>query len=245
MDAYRALHGPDPDCTTWPFLAKIYEVGQPPIDFSKPSVDQLQERDQLLFFPQGAVRDIFRPHNDTHPVREILECPCNKCKRGGSRNQAELEALTPKIEQKSTILLAVLIYIGHGYLIRHFGSSDRIRDGSFDSVTSYLTRDENLAKSKAILHSEDIEAFCKLYDSAVNLFQPPKFSMEGPTTPYETAYRMPFTKDLPHAHGASGKVHKFNIHEDYLDQKIKDADWYSTVNEASSDLSRVYDSLAS
>lgn len=176
-------------------------------------------------------------------MRKILECPCKTCKRGGDRNSAELEALATEIEQKSTIILAVLIYIGHGYLIGHFGSRDRIKDGSPDSVTSYLTSDKNLVKSIQILGEDDVGAFCKLYDSAVNLFKPPEFSIGGPTKPYDSAYRMPFTEDLFHARGASGKVHKFNIHEDYLHQDIKDADWYCTGNQARPNLTTVHESI--
>ena len=35
-----------------------------------------------------------------------------------------------------------------------------------------------------------------------------------------------FLLDEPHARGSSGKIRKFDIHPDYLDQNIKDAEWY-------------------
>jgi len=44
---------------------------------------------------------------------------------------------------------------------------------------------------------------------------------------------MPFLNDLPHDQGASGKVRKFDFHEDYLDPKIKEMDWYKGAGKVS------------
>ena len=97
---------------------------------------------------------------------------------------------------------------------------------SLDSVTSHLQHEENLETSKRILYTDDVGAFCDIYNSARDIFQPPTFDLGGPTAPYGRSYRMPFLRDEPHAQGASGKVRKFNIHDDYLGKGIKDADWY-------------------
>ena len=238
MDAYRAVYGPPAGCITWPYLREILQVAQPRINLEKASVDRLQEREQLLFFPQGAVREIFRSKNEGEPVKEILGCRCDRCRRCKSPKNSELEEVASRILKESTILLAILIYVGHGYLIRQFGSNDRIKDASPDAVTTVLKARDNIERSQRILRVDDeagVETFCQLYHSARNLFLPPTFCLGGPTTRLGDTYRMPFLEDLPHAHGQSGKVRKFNIHEDYLDQQIKDEDWYNSRTQVSDD----------
>lgn len=79
--------------------------------------------------------------------------------------------------------------------------------------------------------------FCRIYDSAKDLFQPPTLFLGGPTRRYGLTSRMPFLKDLRHAEGSSGEVRKFSVHEDYLDQQIRDAEWYRLAKSEVSDVS--------
>jgi len=226
MDAYRAIHGPAPECKTWPFLYRILNTAQPTINIDKASIHHIHEREPVKFFPQCAIKDIFNPKVDENPVEQILKCRCSTCTRCEALKPSELEKVGGKIIKSSTTLLAILIYIGHGYLIKYFGPNDRASDVSLDSVTSHLQHEENLETSKRILYTDDVGAFCDIYNSARDIFQPPTFDLGGPTAPYGRSYRMPFLRDEPHAQGASGKVRKFNIHDDYLGKGIKDADWY-------------------
>ena len=230
MDAYRAAHGPSLECKTWPMLCEILQAAQPPIDLLKSSAHLLHEREPIKFFPQTAIKDILSRRDGHNPVKEILRCRCETCANCAKNCERlppnELKRVAKKIADSCKIILAILIYIGHGHLIRYFGPKDRIEDSSLDSVTTVLGHEENLDMLKNLLGSHDTDAFCKLYDSARDIFDPPTFALGGPTTPYSRIYRMPFLQDEPHARGSSGKIHKFDIHEDYLDQKIKDLDWY-------------------
>ena len=231
MDTYRILHGPPLNCVAQSFLPKIHDVGQPPIDLINSTVDELQERDRVLFFPHKAIHELFRPKDDTNPVRSILECTCKRCRKGHGRNLLEMDPLANRIvERPLTVLLAILIFIGHPHLIRHFASHDRINDSSLDSVTEYIRNEKNVEKWSSFLSLHRIEEFCKFYNSARNLFQPPTFSMGKPTAQYLNTQRMPFLHDQIHDKGSSGKVYKFNIYPDYLDEEIKKEDWYSPTN---------------
>ena len=231
MDTYRVLHGPPLDCVAQSFLRRIHEVGQPPIDLKHSTLDELQDRDRVLFFPHKAIHELFRPKNDTNPVRSILECKCKRCRKDHGRNLMERVPLADRIvERPLTVILAILIFIGHTHLIRLFASHNRINDNSLDSVTEYIRSEENAKELSSLLSLHGIEDFCKLYKSARNLFQPPTFSIGKPTEHYFSTQRMPFLNDQIHDRGSSGKVYKFNIHPDYLDEEIKNEDWYSSSN---------------
>ena len=244
MDTYRAVCGPDSKCKTWPYLHQILQVAQPPIDVHEASVHAFHEREFIKFFPQRAIREIFNPKHEGKPVEEILRCTCSTCKNCTGPKRMELENQGKKISKSSTTLLAILIYIGYGHLIRIFGPNDRASDNSLDSVTSYLRREGNVETTRKLLGRRTVDAFCDLYNTARDLFQPPTFELGGPTTPYDWSYRMPFLQDEPHARGASGKVRKFNIHEDYIGQSIKDTDWYrSSESEVSVQSQAVEDDL--
>ncbi|KAL6718834.1 hypothetical protein ACLMJK_003068 [Lecanora helva] len=230
MDIYRAIHGPDIRCRSWPLLAQILLKSQPPIDIDKATVHQLHEREPVKFFPRRAIEDIFDPTDGSiSPLEEILKCDCSTCERCETPKGSEMAELIRRIKKRHDglkILFAILIYIGHGYLIKHLGPIGRVSDSSLDSVTSHLQQEENLRTSQKILASDDLNPFCKMYDTAKDLFQPPTFDLGGPTSPYGGSYRMPFLRDEVHAQGASGEVRKFNIHEDFLSQAIKDQEWY-------------------
>ena len=238
MDTYRVSHGPPRECVARSFLPDILGVGEPAVDLKNPLVDKLQERDQVLFFPNKAIHELFRPKHDTNPVKSILECKCERCRKGyGGRNLLERDPLVDRIvERPLTVLLAILIFIGHTHLIGHFASHDRIDDSSLDSVTEYIRDKENLEKWQKLLSLHGIEGFCRFYNSARNLFQPPTFSMGKPTAQYLSTQRMPFLNDEFHDRGSSGKVYKFNIHPDYLDEEIKKEDWYSSTNPVGADI---------
>ena len=238
MDTYRVLNGPPRECFSQSLLPRILGVGQPAIDLKHPTLDILQEREQVLFFPHKAINELFRPKHDINPVNSILSCRCERCRKGlGGRNLIEQGPLADRIvERPLTILLAILIFIGHTHLIGHFASHDRIDDSSLDSVTEYIRSEENLEKWQKLLPLHGVEGFCKLYNSARNLFQPPTFSMDRPTAQYLSTQRMPFLDDQLHDRGSSGKVYKFNIHPDYLEEEIKKEDWYSSTNSVSASI---------
>ena len=171
MDAYRITLGPNPGCATWPFLRQIIQAGQPPLDIQKSDIRQLQEHEQIVFFPKSAIRDISRSAEGRVLVHKILICRCHSCGRCDASQGSELHKIENTIIQApATILLALLIYIGHGYLIRYFAAQDRCKDSSLDSVTTIIRNDSNNWKKR--LATDNIEAFCRIYDSARNLFDP-------------------------------------------------------------------------
>ena len=227
MDHYRALNGPDLACKTWHFLGQILQAGEPPIKPESYSVHQLQARDLILFFPESAIIRILK--DGRNPVQTILSCTCRTCITGQLPLSTELDHLAERILTKPClILLAILIYIGHGHLIKLLALEDRVSDQSLDTVTTYFRNEENL-EARRLLASGDVEAFCRIYDSAKDLFQPPKIVLGGPTIRYGSTFRMPFLKDQHHAQGSSGEVRRFNVHEDYLDRSIQKEEWYRSA----------------
>lgn len=226
MDIHHLIRRPCPDCETLHFLDLIGGTALPPIGLGRIDLHQIAKRESIKFFPQRAIREIFSLQDGKNPVEKILKCRCKTCSRVKAPSNAELKAIARKIMQEGITLLAIFIYIGHGYLIRYFGPIDRVSDNSLDSVTEHLRREENLEKCRKLLEPMEIDSFCAFYNSARDIFQPPKFEIGGPTQPFGDSYRMPFLDDEAHAKGGSGEVRKFNIHEDYLDEGIQSADWY-------------------
>ena len=227
MDTYRLLHETPPNCATRKYLREILDKRQPPIDGgSRTTVDRMQEIDRISFFPSSAMNKIFQPEGGQNPVRSILECSCELCRKVRG-NKIERELLTKRIVDKPlTVLLAILIYIGYSHLISLLAPHDRITDNSLDSVAEFIKTKEEDGKWQKLLKPHGIKDFCEFFKSARDLFQPPRFIVGGPTTVCNPTERMPYLDDQVHVKGSSGKVWKFNIHEDYVDENIKSEKWY-------------------
>jgi len=157
MDTYRALHSPHRDCVSWEYLPRIQKVGQPALDIDSPLIHRLQERSSYLFFPESEIRDIFGAAD----VHKIIECSCGTCQEGKvTRNLAERGGLVDRLqERKLTILLAILVYIGHPYLFSWVALDSRVSDENLDAVTTFLRRDDNIKTSKEKIMLEDVEDF--------------------------------------------------------------------------------------
>lgn len=234
MERYRNRQEIPRDCKTLHFLTRIQDVAQPPLDVAKAPVHEMDKHETYKFFPHRAVTEIFKVKDGVIPVEQILRCPCSKCKNFDvlckPPKRTELKRVVENISSSQNLLLAILIYIGHGHLIRCFGSNDHPSDKSLDAVRSQLQREETRSNWERLLHPRSVDEFCQKYDSAKDLFQPPTFRIGGPTPAISNTCRMPFLDDLPHARGAFGEVRKFNIHEDYVDQTIRDSNWFKDTS---------------
>ena len=229
MDNYRVLHGLPRDCQSYPFLAKIIELALPKFDQARDTLEDVQERDRIMFFPRSNIYALFTSGTDDSPVHMILKCKCHVCcEKHGTTNMAERQQHVHRIVDKPMIiLLAILIYMGHASLIGHFATYHRISDTSLDSVTDTVRSKEETKKWQGLLAPHSIEIFCTLYNSVKNMFQPAEFLANSPTLHFMNTHRMPFIDETEHDRGSSGKVYKFNIHPDFLDEEIKRQDWYS------------------
>ena len=234
MDQYRVRYRHSDDCRASQFLPKILELALPARNLASSTLDDVQERDRLMFFPRNQLNKIFQRSTIHNPVLSILGCKCGVCKKaGGSSNSSERESQTKRILDEPLItLLAILIYIEHVQLIGHFAGYPRVSDRSLDTVLDVVkNRDEKHKWQKLLV--DGIEAFCNLFTSARDMFQPADFKLDSPTANFRNTDRMPFLDDQIHDHGSSGKVFKFNIHPDYLDEEIKQEEWYSAVRDVS------------
>ena len=235
MDSYRILQGPPQDCQSYPFLKSIMDLALPKIDPELATLEDLQERDRVMFFPHKQIYALLNSDVDANPIRSILECKCKFCcEKHGTRNMTErVQHVHQIVEKPMIILLAILIYIGHAPLIGHFATYHRISDTSLDSVTDTVRSKEEIKKFRKLLAPRSIDMFCNLYNSAKNMFQPAEFRVNSPTMYYLNTHRMPFMDEIEHDRGSSGKVYKFNIHPDFLDEGFKDQEWSSLGRQVS------------
>ena len=231
MDLYRIKYGPPPTCICHGYLRRILEAGQPSIDIDCTTVQELQEREQRLFYPEEDITSIFEDQNE---VKNILACRCSRCRdsRGAESVMEMPKRANWILTSPSKLLLGILIYLGRGALIHELARNDSTNDLDIGSVPSRLK--ERASSLKANFPDPNgeraVDQFCSMFQSALYLFKLPKFRLDHPSFSYDDHKRFPFLRDQFHARGSFGEVRKFDIHEQYLDRAIKDAGWYKNCS---------------
>ena len=218
MELYRHIHGL-PGCKGLKYLRSILEAGQPPIDVNEASIQQLQEREKIVFYAADA-RAALTPT----AVQEILCCGCDRCKAvrntTGTENKARVEAV---FSHQCTLLLAILIYLVRSDLI-HVFVRQGVTDATIADVPNILEDKE--ADFQKLFDSQSVKSFCDKFTQARGLFQPVKFTLDELSYEYQRERRFPFLNDKFHAAGSFGEVWRFDIHPDFLSDGIKQAKWY-------------------
>jgi hypothetical protein len=210
MDIYRTRVGPFPGCPSHEALKDIYDVAQPPLpsDIDRCDIDVVEERQSSMFFPRKAIKDIL----DKPRIEIILKCNCESCTRGHESSPPKFETLVAWVVDHGRILLAILIYLGHTWLINSLGQrSDRISDENLEAVLNVISERRPVGLSPN---------FKRSYKSALRLFQPRKFTMGSPTFSYSHQDRFPYLNTKSIAKGSFGEVFSFEIHPDYIDDKV-------------------------
>ncbi|KAI9744084.1 MAG: hypothetical protein M1818_002236 [Claussenomyces sp. TS43310] len=208
MEIYRTFIGPFPDCRSYDALREIYRTALPaiqPVDPAECTLDTLKKRDDKMFFPQETLKNLLNAAR----IRLILDCKCVKCEPHRESNLSQFEELVDWVSRRAPILLAILIYIGHPWMIK--------------SLTKSSCTDQNLGDVTAghrHLNGAS-EIFKDAYRKAYDLFRPAVFIMGAPAFAYEDYERFPYMRDEFHAKGSFGEVWKFEIHPDYIDESLR------------------------
>ena len=128
-------------------------------------------------------------------------------------NPSKFESLVDWV-MENKILLAILIYLGHTWLVKSLKEKgDKITHGNLDAVSNVISERQFVGLR---------QNFDKYYKSALYLFRPPKFATGKPTFSYDDRDRFPYLKNKLVGRGSMGKVFKVKIHPDYIDQKLVD-----------------------
>jgi hypothetical protein len=187
-------------------------VAQPPLsaDIERCDIDAMEERQSIMFFPRIAIKNILSKAR----IETILKCECDSCKQGRESSPPKFDMLVTWVMDHGKILLAILIYLGHTWLIKSLGGkADRISDGNLDAVLTVISERRPVGLSPNFKTS---------YRTALRLFQPRTFTMGSPTFSYTPQDRFPYlnTKPLSIANGSFGEVFSFEIHPDYIDKEV-------------------------
>ena len=230
MELYRHFHGTDQSCRSHKYLGKLLLIGVPDLDLAQLRIDDLQKRDQTVFYPRSKTKTLF----NREAITNILRCRCDICSRHLLFSDADLQDMLDSIlnERKpKVLLLAVLVYLGRSYMIQVLSRLDSLNDTKLLSLHSSTLEPAIWAKLLEIqprpenLSRESLECFLKNYELVVHRFCLPEFSpREVWKAEYASTQRFPFIDDEAHREGSFGKVRKFNIHVDYLDIKVKHRD---------------------
>ena len=183
-------------------------------------LQEVHERLAVLFFPQKSISKLF---TNVSQVQALLEC--DHCKKWRERTKAkplEDKRLSEDIAKPENVnlhlILAILIYLGEAPLIRLLGSSP---NPSVSSVPDILRNEEYMIGKQYFESEENTKIFCQNYDYAKPMFNVQKFRLMGTTRKFPSLTRFPFLNDELHKRGGFGEIRKFNIHEDYLDDKLR------------------------
>jgi hypothetical protein len=214
MEIYRTLNGPFPGCPSYTVLQKMYEIALPKLrdgdvdvdDIAHASLKVLNERDSKMFFPEGAVKHIL----DEGTIQEVLDCKGNCCRHARENSLSDFPVLVTWVFNRARILLAVLIYLGRKPWINTFRGRS-IGDANLDRVISFINTERPPGLPPG---------FVKSYEEALDLFRPPTFVMGEPKFTYGDNQRFPYIEDEECGEGSFGKVRRFEIHPDYLDESL-------------------------
>lgn len=226
MELYRKVHGPHPGCNSHALLQDILATGEPEVDVENPRIVDLLDREQILFYPKSKIKSLL---GDATAIKSILGCRCETCRKhlemsDSDRDEIISAILNPK--RPKILLLAILVYLGRGYMIRQLSRRDGIDDSALDLTPQRLNESTwaKLFDTPVVDGSispegvQKMNAFLENYGFAVDLFNAPVFSTLKPWThEYSKGRRFPYLNDQPHSRGSFGEVRKFNIHPDYLE----------------------------
>ena len=216
MDPYRESHA-SRGCEGLKHLRGILEAGQPPVDVNEASIQELQDREKIVFYPAD-VKDILKK-----AVRDILYCRCDRCKVARGTTGTETDIRVEATLKHCTLLLAILIYLARPDLIHIFVRRE-VTDTTLLSVPTVLEDKE--ANFQTLFSPQTVRSFCDKFRQALTLFQPVSFALNQPSREYQRERRFPFLNDEFHASGSFGEVWKFDIHPDFLSTEIKQTEWY-------------------
>ena len=195
------------------------------VDVNEVSIQQLQDREKIIFYPNDA-RDVLT----LAAVRDILYCSCDRCKAARNTTGTENNVRVEVISKNCTLLLAILIYLARSDLIHIF-----VRRGLTDATllrVPYVLEDKD-ANFQTLFSPQSVKSFCDKFTQARSLFQPVSFALNEPSREYERGDRFPFLYDEYHASGSFGEVRRFDIHPDFLSEEIKKAQWYRNQGKVS------------
>ncbi len=238
MEVYRQMYGPFPGCRSYDYLKMILEFGKPHVDSTHYRIKDLQRREHRLFYPKDETSKLFGKES---AIRDIIECRCRVCAHSLRMSDVDRVAIVNSLrnsKKPKIILLAILVYLGCSYMIRHVSLLDGLHDGALSSFTASKLKESDWAElldgkmEEGRLSMEckaKRQAFIENYEYVVNLFDLPVLSTQDTwMTEYSDERRLPFLEDDHHRDGSFGEVRKFNIHSSYLDmdEKYVQRDWY-------------------
>ena len=224
MEIYRTIHGPFPDCASYGPLLAIYRTALPALPVTEEledvSVDDLRERDSKMFFPRTLICNIL----EENVVQQVLDCTCLRCNNRREKNSSEFVILVRYVSNRARILLAILIYLGHASWISLFKNGG-YGDDNLDGFLIYISNHPPPGL---------LPGFAKTFQSALDLFRPPIFTMGTPKFNYSEHQRFPYINDELCGVGSSGTVRRFEIHDDYLDESLRKVATKYTLSEKGS-----------
>jgi hypothetical protein len=239
MDLYR--QNIDRGCHSHSYWQRLRRVARPTVDPTR--IKELYKRENVLFY---AKKDVYGILGEEAALDDILRCRESCCKQHLMMADTEPKMIKDSVLNKNkpkVILLAILIYLGKSYMIWRLSKHDKLHDSALDALHGMASEsDSTWIEMWADLLKrpteggklskkcrEEIDTFLENYRFVTNLFDLPVFSTQNSwDMGYSEDRRLPFLDDELHCEGTDTDIHKFNIHEDYLDvdPKYAQKEWY-------------------
>ncbi|KAJ4259729.1 hypothetical protein NW762_007660 [Fusarium torreyae] len=221
----------DSKCTSRRHVKALYSCIIPPIDglevsgfaFAREQIDAIQSE---MFFSQRKVRHHF---GNPEQIKELLQCECSDCKESRtcySDITKGIDSLTTEIsreDKEGPLILAFLIYLKKLHFIYHWPNL-RIEPRTLRGVVFALIGSEET--DRHLETSENISLFEDRCKKALEMFEPTILEFQTGTYPsakrHKSTARFPYYPTEPIPRGSSGVLQKFQIHEEYCEDSIKE-----------------------
>ena len=209
MELYRVLSTPLPqsDCFCDRYLKELYKRACPELPSSPEDLDleRLAEAEAKIFFPSKAVYNFIIGTQEL--LENITKCRCSSCTSHmpNSGQRKDLLKQCRDCPENASLIVANLIYLRETRMLYEISTSIDFREQGIGEVrlTEHPVFEKNFSRTKA-------------------LFKPPTLRLGHTENRYEPGTRFPYINEKNCGGGSFGVVTKFEIHEDYIDEQVKE-----------------------
>ena len=214
---------------------QLLALGEPHEVGSTLRIKDILHRQDLVFYPKNEVRKVL---GNEMSVGTILLCRCDQCRKYFRMDPGQRKEIMHSIlsrDSPKVILLAILLYLGRGHLIRSLATRDSLHDAALAAIDREMVSAEDFLEFFGTegemngVSQKEQDLFIDNYHTVRMLFDPPVFRTKADwTTFHPWDCHFPFLDDEKHGEGSFGEVYKFNIHESCLDIDLETTkkDWY-------------------
>lgn len=187
--------------------------------------------DSNLLFPPSMIQT----HLNFESVKAVVDCSCDVCRPVIVREPVNDKLLVDEIraEPGKCLLLAVLVYMGAGFAMRHLYSHGLGRENNLHVEEAFANNADlkvklfghltNPSDSRPTLNIDERAAkFCEMFAETKQLFSPPHFREGEILQEFPPNANLPFVgeTELRDLESSFARLYSFRIHQDFCSPEL-------------------------